>query len=321
MKKIIIHIKNIYNKIELSFYYFCLTLSKGFFFYFYLLFSLLEKTFKLRIFKKAKRYFEDKQEEPIIFLLICIFTLITITIYSNLYIDKNDIIYIDNNIIHEINEGDENEKQKKKKYIEEINTYRKYSKMNIKDIDFDILKNTNPDIVAWLSVNGTNINYPITKTTDNNYYLTRDINKRLKVTGWTFMDYRNNENLEDNNTIFYGHNLLNKTAFGSISNIFTDNWYKNENHYIIVLTKEKKNIYEVFSSYTINKESYYLQYEFYDSNSYLSFLNTIKNRSKYDYKVELTENDKIITLSTCTKDNKQRQVVHAKLLNTNNTTN
>ena len=321
MKKIIIHIKNIYNKIELSFYYFCLTLSKGFFFYFYLLFSLLEKTFKLRIFKKAKRYFEDKQEEPIIFLLICIFTLITITIYSNLYIDKNDIIYIDNNIIHEINEEDENEKQEEKKYIEEINTYRKYSKMNIKDIDFDILKNTNPDIVAWLSVNGTNINYPITKTTDNNYYLTRDINKRLKVTGWTFMDYRNNENLEDNNTIFYGHNLLNKTAFGSISNIFTDNWYKNENHYIIVLTKEKKNIYEVFSSYTINKESYYLQYEFYDSNSYLSFLNTIKNRSKYDYKVELTENDKIITLSTCTKDNKQRQVVHAKLLNTNNTTN
>ena len=321
MKKIIIHIKNIYNKIELSFYYFCLTLSKGFFFYFYLLFSLLEKTFKLRIFKKAKRYFEDKQEEPIIFLLICIFTLITITIYSNLYIDKNDIIYIDNNIIHEINKEDENEKQEEKKYIEEINTYRKYSKMNIKDIDFDILKNTNPDIVAWLSVNGTNINYPITKTTDNNYYLTRDINKRLKVTGWTFMDYRNNENLEDNNTIFYGHNLLNKTAFGSISNIFTDNWYKNENHYIIVLTKEKKNIYEVFSSYTIDKESYYLQYEFYDSNSYLSFLNTIKNRSKYDYKVELTENDKIITLSTCTKDNKQRQVVHAKLLNTNNTTN
>ena len=92
-----------------------------------------------------------------------------------------------------------------------------------KVIDFNSLLGVNDQVVGWLSVDTTNINYPIVQTKNNDYYLNHDINKSLSGSGWTFMDYRNNPDMSDDNTIFYGHNLLNKTAFGSIDNIFKSN--------------------------------------------------------------------------------------------------
>lgn len=77
-------------------------------------------------------------------------------------------------------------------------------------------------MVAWLSVDSTNINYPIVKYKDNQYYLNHSFDKNYKNSGWVYMDYRNNNKLIDDNIIFYGHNLYNKTSFGSISNIFTE---------------------------------------------------------------------------------------------------
>ena len=74
------------------------------------------------------------------------------------------------------------------------------------------------------------------------------------------------------------------------------------------------NTYEVFSIYYIDPEVYYLQTSFFDDNSYMEFLNTLKSRSKYNYGIQLSSNDRIITLSTCTDDNKGRKVVHARLI-------
>ena len=70
----------------------------------------------------------------------------------------------------------------------------------------------------------------------------------------------------------------------------------------------------MFSVYTIDPEVYYLQNNFSDKESYIAFLNTLKSRSKFDFKLNLTSDDKIITLSTCTSDNQNRNVVHAKLI-------
>ena len=134
------------------------------------------------------------------------------------------------------------------------------------------------------------------------------------INGWVFMDFRNNSDLSDKNTIFYGHNLLNKTSFGSIANIFTDNWYNTSNHKIMIKNNMQINTYEVFSIYYIDPEVYYLQTSFFDDNSYMEFLNTLKSRSKYNYGIQLSSNDRIITLSTCTDDNKGRKVVHARLI-------
>mgnify|MGYP002627390419 CR=1 FL=1 len=128
------------------------------------------------------------------------------------------------------------------------------------------------------------------------------------------MDYRNDINMSDDNTIFYGHNLLNKTSFGSISNIFTKKWFNSSNHYIIVRTPTKKYVYEIFSIYYIDPEVYYLQNNFYSDSEHKAFLDKLKGRSKFKFSATVSTNDKIITLSTCTDDNKGRKVVHAKLI-------
>lgn len=300
-----------------GFYCICMILAKGFFFYFYLLFLLIGKILPFKFINNGRNYFKNKQNEPVAFLAIVFVVFLGIFLYSYLYVDKTEVKYVDASIL----EQDKKPSKKKEKTIasdkdtyndNEVNLFRKFGKMNINDVDIGQLKQEYPDVVAWLMVDGTNVNYPIVQTTDNEFYLNHDITKNLKGSGWTFMDYRNDIDLSDSNTIFYGHNLLNKTAFGSLSNVFTDSWFKKSNHYIVVKTESGQYVYEVFSCYYIEPEVYYLQNNFNRDSDYQEFLNTITGRSNYKFGLEVGTQDKIITLSTCTDDNKGRKVIHAK---------
>ena len=193
----------------------------------------------------------------------------------------------------------------------ELNLYRIYGKYGIQDIHFDELRKANSDVVAWIIVEGTNINYPVVQTSDNDYYLTHSFDKSYSFGGWVFMDYRNDTDMSNSNTIIYGHNLLNKTAFGSISSIFNS---KSENIHIKIITTEHVYLYKIFSVYYIDPEVYYLQNDFFNDDDYGNFLNTIRQRNIISVDNSVSTDDKIITLSTCTDDNKGRKVVHAKLI-------
>ena len=127
------------------------------------------------------------------------------------------------------------------------------------------------------------------------------------------MDYRNNINNLDNNTIIYGHNRLTGTMFGSLKNLLNKSYQESTNHYIYLTTENNSYVFEVFSTYIISNESYYLKTNFKNDTEYLEFLNTLKSRSTYNFNIELNSNDKIITLSTCSGSN-DRMVVHGKLI-------
>ncbi len=104
--------------------------------------------------------------------------------------------------------------------------------------------------------------------------------------------------------------------FGSLKNILNKEWYENkDNKYLFFATPLNMYYYEVFSVYEYEAEKYYMNTEFNNDEEYELFLNEIKSRSLYDYEVELTKDDKIITLSSCTNDGKKRIVLHAKLIN------
>ena len=91
-------------------------------------------------------------------------------------------------------------------------------------------------------------------------------------------------------------------------------WYQNKSNHIIRISTELENtLWQVFSVYKIEEESYYIKTDFSNDTEFNDFLTTIKNRSKYDFNTELTSSDKILTLSTCAND-KERYVVHAKLI-------
>lgn len=186
--------------------------------------------------------------------------------------------------------------------------------MNLKFIDVDInkLKTFNPDTIGFIKVMGTNINYPFVQSTDNDYYLNRSYDKTYNNAGWIFLDYRNNE-FNDKNTIIYGHGRINGTMFGSLKDTLKSSWQNNKDNYIIKISTEKENsIWQIFSVYKIATTSDYLQTTFSD-NEFESFISLIKGRSSYNFETNVTNEDKVLTLSTCYNDN-DKMVVHAKLI-------
>lgn len=291
-----------------------LFLSRGFYFYFEKFFLLLKKITHLSFFQNISFYFKRRQEEPSHIVLIIVWFLTLLYLFDTFYIDRStmieslsDAIDGDSTVVQQVDETDNNPLLSK-----EFNLYRIYNKYKLKDINIQKLKEANVDTVAWIIVEGTNINYPIVQSTTNDYYLTHSYDHSYTHNGWTFMDFRNDSLLNDQNTIFYGHNLFNGTAFGSLSNIFRTN---HSDIYIMVISSEqKKYTYKVFSAYEIDPEVYYLQTDFYSNESYQQFLDTIRNRNIINVENSVSVNDKIITLSTCTDDNSGRKVVHAKLV-------
>lgn len=195
------------------------------------------------------------------------------------------------------------------------NDYWNYIKMNLLGVNFKNLINKNKDTVGWIQVKGTNINYPIVQTTNNDYYLNHAFDGTDNKAGWVFMDYRNDSVNFDQNTIIYAHSRYNGTMFGSLKNILNSSWYTNKNNHIIRLSTPTENtMWQVFSVYEIPKESYYITTTFNNDDSYLEFLNTMKSRSKVDFSGSVNLNDKVLTLSTCKDNFGNRIVMHAKLI-------
>ena len=181
------------------------------------------------------------------------------------------------------------------------------------EVDFQSLKELNSNVVAYLKVLGTNIDYVVVKGKDNSYYLNHDLNNEYNVLGTIFADYRNQFDGNDKNIIVYGHNVKTGSMFGSLKNVLTEEWQNNlNNHNIVFITESEKSLYQVFSTYIIEPEDYYIETNFSNSEEYEAFLNKIKSRSNYNYSVEINGNDSILTLSSCTTGGKKRVVLHAK---------
>ncbi|MDD4387517.1 MAG: class B sortase [Clostridia bacterium] len=194
------------------------------------------------------------------------------------------------------------------------NPYWDYIKMNMIYVDFSKLKLINNNVKGWIQVNGTNINYPFVQANDNKYYLTHSFNKSYNQAGWVFLDYRNNIESMNKNTIIYAHGRTDTTMFGSLKNIVKSNWYNNSSNYVIKLSTETENtLWQVFSVYHIETTSDYLQTNFSSDSEYQVFLNKLINRSVFNFNTTINSNDSILTLSTC-YNKTEKVVMHAKLI-------
>lgn len=192
--------------------------------------------------------------------------------------------------------------------------YFKYKDVSMLDVNFNELLKQNKDTKGWIKVEGTNVNYPFVQSADNEYYLKHSYDNTYNKKGWVFLDYRNDMDNLDKNTILYAHGLMNNAMFGSLRRTVKQDWAKNKNNRVIkVSTPSSMLLFEVFSSYTIEPESYYITSEFSSNEEFSTFIDTIKSRSFYDYNTPVSTDDKILTLSSC-YDDKKRMVLHAKLI-------
>ena len=199
---------------------------------------------------------------------------------------------------------------------QEDSPYWRYLKQKLIDVDLNALRQQNSDTKAWLQVTGTNINYPVVQTTNNEYYLKHSFDKSYNSAGWVFADFRNKLDGTDRNTIFYAHARSDGSMFGSLKNILSSSWVSDDNNFTVRTVNDSvSGLWQVFSVYRIPVTNDYIQTDFRSDEEYLNWLNMLKNRSQYKFNANMQATDKIITLSTCHGvTSSERVVMHARLI-------
>ena len=180
-------------------------------------------------------------------------------------------------------------------------------------IDFEALTAYNSDIVGWIRIPGTSVSYSLVQAENNNKYLRHSIDLTWNEFGWPFLDYKNSSDFTDKNTVIYGHNITSGLMFADLANIY--NGSLGNDVTINIYRKDYRLLtYKVFSTYVYEPESYYLTTQFSNDEAYSTYLSAMMSRSVINFNQTVGVDDTIITLSTCTRDTKNRIVVHAKLV-------
>lgn len=170
-------------------------------------------------------------------------------------------------------------------------------------VDFQKLLSINEEIVAWISIPALELEYPVTQGEDNEYYLHYAYNKEPNFAGSIFLDFRNHADFQDQNTILYGHNMLNGSMFGSLKHLEVSTHQK-----IIVYTPESVLEYEAVDNRIISvSEKEYYQTSFQEED----FLAVLQGLSP---EISEADGERILTLSTCNGNSAQRRIVRCKLI-------
>lgn len=179
-------------------------------------------------------------------------------------------------------------------------------------IDFENLQQENDELIGWIKVRALDISYPVMQAEDNDFYLHRTFEKEYNFAGCIFLNCDNEPDFTDMNSIVYGHNMKNGSMFGKIKQ-FQDEKVFNKSKYFWIYTKDLIFQYRIFSVSVVNNTG--LAYQtFYTTDKFQELIDYAYAHSEVDTSgVEVTPDDKIVTLSTCTGDSATRRVVFGKL--------
>lgn len=187
-------------------------------------------------------------------------------------------------------------------------------------VDFEALQEINPDIYAWITIPGTEIDYPVVQSsTDNSFYLNHSAEGKKSVSGAIFSENYNSKKFDDYITVLYGHNMRDGTMFRGLHQ-YADNGFLQENREIIIYLPDAVLKYEIFAAYITDDRHilfYYNQGESEDNRR--TFINDILDhrtmQSSLDTSAPVDTDSKILTLSTCHKAGAdKRYVVQAYLV-------
>ncbi|MCD8130849.1 MAG: class B sortase [Lachnospiraceae bacterium] len=183
--------------------------------------------------------------------------------------------------------------------------------------DFEYLTSINGDVIGWIQIPGTAVNYPIVQGTDNEYYLTHLYTGDANSSGAIFLDAGTELGFQDRNAIIFGHNMKNGGMFAALNSYSSWSYY-NLHPYILVTGLDGTiMVYDIFSVYSLdasvegNVSAVYL-HGFGADKVFEEYLEQVKGRSFYDTGIQVTKEDYIITLSTCQNANSSvRTIVQA----------
>lgn len=183
----------------------------------------------------------------------------------------------------------------------------------LREIDFAALKEVNEEVIGWVLIPDTELNYPLLQTTDNEYYLTHTWKKNYNSGGSIFMEQFCAPDFSDFNTIIYGHRMNNDSMFGCLK-YFKDDSFRQEHPAVYIATPERIYQYEIFAALEpgITEPTYRLKIKSDELKQ--AFLDFTMSRAVIDTGIVPTVEDRILTMSTCTgHGHATRWVVQARL--------
>lgn len=171
------------------------------------------------------------------------------------------------------------------------------------EVDWDALKAMNPDVVGWLQIPGTIVNYPVFQTTDNEYYLDHAPDRSQSIGGAVFMDYENTApGMVDTQTIIYGHHMRNGSQFKQIADMDNQELFDGVKTVWYVTEQGAYKLMPLFLFYT-NEDDYDVrQFTFENDEAWRSYLQTYLGKAvtkRTDAEQAVAQVNHVLTLSTC----------------------
>ena len=168
-----------------------------------------------------------------------------------------------------------------------------------RNLDFEGLQQINPEIVGWIYVPGTQIDYPICCGSDNDYYLTHSFRRSRNALGAIFVPAETSESLTDAHTILYGHNMRSGKMFGELSN-YADQGFRDRYPYVYIYTPDHSYTCTVYAAYRTRYDSavYTIGYET-GTEVFREWIHDTVGNAAYDCGIAPTGQEQIFTLSTC----------------------
>ena len=181
-------------------------------------------------------------------------------------------------------------------------------------VDFDALSSLYPGIVGWIRLEDTQIDYPVMQSIDNQYFLARLPDGTAHRSGSIFLDYRNKSDFSDKSILVFGHETRAGDMFGTLKSYRNQEFFDN-NPIMYLHTPEKDYIMELFAGHVAHSVRDHPPLEFEDDEDFLDYIRHIKSISVFRSDVDVSADDRIVSLVTCTYDfSNARLIVVGKLV-------
>lgn len=239
---------------------------------------------------KGKRVKKNNKISKYIFIICLIIFIFGVSYLFYYFYNKNK----DKNKIEEINNeiavNDEVSNEISTANIEKVKEYKKI----------------NNDVIGWIKIEDTKIDFPLLQNEDNNYYLTHDCKNQSNKYGSIFLKNECDINDINSNLLIYGHNMKDEKMFNCLLNYQNKEYY--DQHKIIKITTEnEEREYEIISAFKSrifyenekNVFRFYYTYNFKDENEYNDYITNVKKLQLYDTGVTANFGEQLVTLITC----------------------
>lgn len=171
--------------------------------------------------------------------------------------------------------------------------------LSLKKLDLTALQETNPDVIGWILLPDTQINYPLLHTTDNSTYLSTAWDGTSNAAGSIFLETRSDPRLSDFNTIIYGHHMRNGSMFAALMD-YKEDAFLTDHKDIYIATASGIHRYTVFAAYEAPVTSHTYRLYFKNAMQKQAALDFYLGSSNWKPPLTPTVNNRILTLSTCT---------------------